>query len=376
MPLHNYKKQSCDNNSRLPHHHDHVVVVMVPFPAQGHLNQLLQLSRLISAYNIPIHYVGTATHNRQAKLRVHGWDPLSVSYIHFHELPTPTFQNPPPNPNSKIKFPYHLQPLFDVAAEELRSPVASLLRSLSAANRRVVIVNDSMMGSVVQDFIRFPNAEAYTFHSISAFTSFFFRWETAGKPFPVDEEILQKLPALDGCFTPQFTEFVINQSDYAKNSSGRIYNSCKEMEGPFLDLLSKQEISGNTKQWALGPFNPVRVQKGEEPNQRPNTHKCLEWLDKQGMNEVILVSFGTTTSFCDEQIREIAIGLEKSEQKFIWVLRDADKGDRAVRILMAEDLGHEMRKRASKLGESVRCSVADGGSTKVEFDAFIAHITR
>ncbi|CAI9099835.1 OLC1v1036717C1 [Oldenlandia corymbosa var. corymbosa] len=385
--------------------HDQVVVVMVPFPAQGHLNQLLQLSRLISAYNIPVHYVGTATHNRQAKLRVHGWDPLSISNIHFHELPSPTFQNPPPDPNSKIKFPYHLQSLFDAAAEELRSPVASLLRSLSDANRRVVIVNDSMMGSVVQDFIRLPNAEAYTFHSISAFTSFFFRWETAGKPFPVDEEILQKLPALDRCFTPQFTEFVIYQSDYAKNSSGRIYNSCKEMEGTFLDLLSKQEISGNTKQWAFGPFNPVRIEKGEEQNQRPTTHKCLEWLDKQSMNEVILVSFGTTTSFSDEQIREIAIGLEKSKQKFIWVLRDADKGDvfvddcggrsmelpdghddrlvtstmveRAVRILMAQDyLGHEMRKRASKLGESVRCSVVDGGSTKVEFDAFIAHITR
>ncbi|KAM1321372.1 hypothetical protein PS2_014059 [Malus domestica] len=29
----------------------------------------------------------------------------------------------------------------------------------------------------------------------------------------------------------------------------------------------------------------------------------------------------------DEQIQELAIGLEESKQKFIWVLRDADKGD-------------------------------------------------
>ena len=29
----------------------------------------------------------------------------------------------------------------------------------------------------------------------------------------------------------------------------------------------------------------------------------------------------------DEQIQEIATGLEQSKQKFIWVLRDADKGD-------------------------------------------------
>ncbi|CAI9099836.1 OLC1v1036718C1 [Oldenlandia corymbosa var. corymbosa] len=482
----NYNIQSRSQTGLLRRNHlDPVAVVMVPFPAQGHLNQLLQLSRLISAYNIPVHYVGTAAHNLQAKLRAHSRDPLSASNIHFHELPTPTFQNPPPDPNSNIKFPCHLQPLFDAASEELRGPVAALVRSLSAINRRVVIINDSLMGSVVQDFTRLTNAEAYTFHSISAFTSFFFRWESAGKPFPVDEEILKIIPALNGCFTPQFTEFIINQSDYAKNSSGRIYNSCKEMEGPFIDLLSKQEISGNTKQWALGPFNPVRVEKGK-PNQ---SHKCLEWLEKQGMNEVIFVSFGTTTSFSDEQICEIAIGLEKSEQKFIWVLRDADKGDvfvkdsgrrsiqlpdgfeermerkglglvvrnwapqlailehaatggfmshcgwnscmesltmgvpiaawpmhsdqprnavlvtkvlkvgvavkdwacgdgdynklvtssmvdRAVRMLMAEERGHLMRKRAAKLGAAVRSSVADGGATKKEFDAFIAHITR
>ncbi|WMV52768.1 hypothetical protein MTR67_046153 [Solanum verrucosum] len=48
-----------------------VAVVMVPLPAQGHLNQLLHLSRLISLYNIPVHYVGATTHIRQAKFPVH-----------------------------------------------------------------------------------------------------------------------------------------------------------------------------------------------------------------------------------------------------------------------------------------------------------------
>uniref|UniRef100_A0A2N9FG78 Glycosyltransferase N-terminal domain-containing protein n=1 Tax=Fagus sylvatica TaxID=28930 RepID=A0A2N9FG78_FAGSY len=38
-----------------------------PFPAQGHLNQLLHLSRLIMSYNIPIHYACSAMHHiRQA----------------------------------------------------------------------------------------------------------------------------------------------------------------------------------------------------------------------------------------------------------------------------------------------------------------------
>lgn len=55
--------------------------------------------------------------------------------------------------------------------------------------------------------------------------------------------------------------------------------------------------------------------------------RCLNWLSKQPPNNVIFVSFGTTTSFSKEQITEIATGLEKSNQKFVWVVRDADKGD-------------------------------------------------
>ncbi|CAI9287761.1 unnamed protein product [Lactuca saligna] len=53
----------------------------------------------------------------------------------------------------------------------------------------------------------------------------------------------------------------------------------------------------------------------------------LEWLDKQAQDSVIYVSFGTTTSLSDDEIRELANGLENSQHKFIWVLRDADKGD-------------------------------------------------
>ncbi|KAM7481190.1 hypothetical protein LguiB_005773 [Lonicera macranthoides] len=53
----------------------------------------------------------------------------------------------------------------------------------------------------------------------------------------------------------------------------------------------------------------------------------MEWLNEQEVRSVIYVSFGTTISMTDEEIKELAMGLEKSEQKFLWVLRDADKGN-------------------------------------------------
>ncbi|KAE8683606.1 Zeatin O-xylosyltransferase [Hibiscus syriacus] len=295
-----------------------VTVVIVPFPAQGHLNQLLHLSRIILSYGIPVHYVSLSTHNRQANVRVHGWDPVAVAGFHFHDFQVPPFSSPPPNPHAGIQFPSHLQPCFD-ACSHLREPVGELLRTLSSQARRVIVIHDSMMGSVVQDAPSVPNSESYAFHTVSAFTLFFYMWESMGKPqFNVE---MPDVPSLDGCFTEDFSEFISVQHKYLNVNVGSISNTSKVIEGTYLGLL---ETIRAKQHWALGPLNPLRV---PEKDSSGNRHHCLEWLDKQAINSVLYVSFGTTTSMEDEQIQELAIGLRRSEQAFIWVLRDADKCD-------------------------------------------------
>ncbi|XP_016480457.1 zeatin O-glucosyltransferase-like [Nicotiana tabacum] len=312
---------SCNHSQNGQFLPQEVVVVVVPFPAQGHLNQLLHLSRLISSYNIPVHYITTKIHSHQVNLRAHGFNPLSTNNIHFHEFSTPVFNSPSPNynSNSSNKFPSHLTPSSQFSSN-LRKPVAKILHSLSHKNRRIIIIHDSLMGSVVQDFLTIPNAEAYTFHSVSAFTLFLYVWESIGKPFAIDTDMIKELPSNEGCFSPEFDKFVKSEHAYSTFSSGKIYNTSKAIEDTFLDLLSKEQISKGKKQWALGPFNPAVIQGTHQQR-----HKSLIWLDKQVPKSVIFVSFGTTCSFSDEQIKEIAIGLERSQQKFIWVLRDADK---------------------------------------------------
>lgn len=62
---------------------DEVAIVMVPFPGQGHLNQLLQLACLItSSYDdLPVYYVGSATHNLQARVRANALNPSDIAKI-------------------------------------------------------------------------------------------------------------------------------------------------------------------------------------------------------------------------------------------------------------------------------------------------------
>ncbi|CDP12478.1 unnamed protein product [Coffea canephora] len=300
---------------------------MVPLPAQGHLNPLLHLSCLISSHNIPVYYIGLATHIRQAKVRVQGWDPLVISNINFHEFSIPCYETPPPNPNAGTKFPVQLVPLF-YASIKLREPVYALLEQLSRATKRLVVIFDSAMPYVIQDAHLIPNVESYSFSIFPAFYCYAFIWELEGKPTLAEPELLdllKVLPSNERCTPPEMMEFIKLQQDSKPIISGYLLNTCREIEGPYLDLLTKTSIIDNDKQWAVGPLNPVVIIDGlKNSNKR---HYCLEWLDKQAQDSVIFVSFGSTTSLSDEEAAEVAIGLEKSGQKFIWVLRDADKGD-------------------------------------------------
>ncbi|CAI9763271.1 unnamed protein product [Fraxinus pennsylvanica] len=49
---------------------------------------------------------------------------------------------------------------------------------------------------------------------------------------------------------------------------------------------------------------------------------CLAWLDQQPPNSVIYVAFGSFTIFDQNQFQELAIGLELTNRPFLWVVRE------------------------------------------------------
>nr|GMD17019.1 zeatin O-xylosyltransferase-like [Ipomoea batatas] len=299
---------------------------MVPLPAQGHLNQLLQFCCLISSYGLPVHYVGSAIHNQQARLRANGLDPNKISKIHFHDLPTPHFDSPPPNPNAPIKFPAHMQPTWD-ASQLLRHSTATILRELASKARKLVIIHDYLMSSVVQDGASLSNAEFYTFNCVSVLCMVSYIYQQLGAQFVEKEgELKELLPTYGGCATEEIMRLGDAQREYAKFKAGDIHNSNRLIEGRFIDLLEQGleqgEMAQRWSQWFIGPILP------EKPGLISNkANSCLDWLDQQPKSSVLYISFGTMTSMSDREVRELALGLEQSKQRFIWVLRDADKGD-------------------------------------------------
>ncbi|PON53928.1 UDP-glucuronosyl/UDP-glucosyltransferase [Parasponia andersonii] len=456
-----------------------VVVVMVPYVAQSHMNLLLQFSNVVSSYDIPVHYVGSALNNSHVKSRAS--DPLQdLAKIHFHDFQIPISPDISPSnttTSSSKTTNSELQVRRTEATKHLREPVAALLRSLSQTARRLVVVYDSFMASVVQDVVSLRNAEAYSFLSISVIAGLAFTSEALEQN---DNSIVptKDLPSMEVCFPSAVVgNFVASQLRLSHFKAGELNNSCRAIEGSFIDQISS--ISSKMKRWAVGPLHQMTTYKELIKDQ---DKWLFEWLDQQEPNNVLYISFGTIFTLSDEDINEIALGLEQSGVKFIWVLRGhADKVNslsnegrgpqlpdgfeermrgmglvvrewvpqvkilehpstggfmshcgwnscmesismgvplaawplqvdqplnallitevlkvgvavrewwqrdelvtssmisRAVRKLMASEGGEEMRKRVAEIGEKVKRSAAEGGDCRLEWDSFIAHITR
>ncbi|CAN6460606.1 unnamed protein product [Victoria cruziana] len=296
-----------------------VVVLVLPFPAQGHLSPLLHFSRLLALRRLPVVFLGSSVHNRQARLRLQGWDLASFPSISFHDLPFPPCSIPDPDPESTVKFPAHLQPIFD-ASDRVRDPLDQLLAETSATARRVVVVHDPLMSFAAELGSKYPNVEAFAFRCIGAFSSLSFQLNQQKEPKAIRPNL--DLVSPNGCFTGEFLEFVHRRHRRVHLTKGEIFNTFHDIEGEFVQMLSRMPSYKNRRIWGIGPVFPIQLEKISYP--KPH---MLSWLDEQPERSVLYVSFGSISSLSSAQIYQLALGLERSGHRFLWVLHRADRGD-------------------------------------------------
>ncbi|OEL30970.1 Cis-zeatin O-glucosyltransferase 1 [Dichanthelium oligosanthes] len=333
-----------------------VAVVTVPFPAQGHLNQLLHLSLLLASRGLPVYYAAPEPHLREARARLHGWgggsDSLLLATVRFRALEVPAHASPAPDPASP--FPAHMLPLFKAFCAGARAPLAALLEELSASHRRVVVLHDRMAAFAAGEAARLPNAEALGVHCLAA--SYNVGWADPGHALLKEHGLVFHPP--DACATKEFVALakLMGQERRRAPGAGMVVNTCRALEGEFLDVLAGIPSSDGHKLFAVGPLSPVLLPDASASAAR---HECLDWLDKQPPSSVLYVSFGTTSSLRQEQVRELAAALRDSGQRFIWVLRDADRAD------MRDEAAAESRARLAVAASGLGDATAQGAGVVV-----------
>ncbi|CAD6217726.1 unnamed protein product [Miscanthus lutarioriparius] len=68
---------------------------------------------------------------------------------------------------------------------------------------------------------------------------------------------------------------------------------------------------------------PLVVGASDGDGETKEKHECLAWLDEQPERSVVFLCFGSSgfATHSEEQLKEIAVGLERSGHRFLWVVR-------------------------------------------------------
>ncbi|CAL5442020.1 unnamed protein product [Camellia sinensis] len=153
-------------------------------------------------------------------------------------------------------------------------------------------------------FAKVPNSPIYPWWQLSAL----YRYYVEGDPV---------------------SEFIKDGFESNMASWGLVFNSFSELERVYLDHLMK--VLGHDRVWAVGPLVPPPVNDQSSPIERGGSSSVLpsdvlSWLDTCEDRTVVYVCFGSQAVLSNKQMEELALGLEKSGVKFIWCIKEPTKG--------------------------------------------------
>ncbi|XP_043700804.1 UDP-glycosyltransferase 88F5-like [Telopea speciosissima] len=116
-------------------------------------------------------------------------------------------------------------------------------------------------------------------------------------------------------------------------SNGILVNTVESLEPRALKALSDGLCIPDRPTPPICCVGPIIAADDRTGGEHGEKHECLTWLDSQPSRSVVFLCFGSLGLFSAAQLKEIAIGLEKSGQRFLWVVRNPPTEDNSWRNL-------------------------------------------
>ncbi|CAM0907740.1 unnamed protein product [Alopecurus aequalis] len=132
-------------------------------------------------------------------------------------------------------------------------------------------------------------------------------------------QLTDHLAAADG--GDAWSKFIRRQIAAFSRADTLLVNTVEKLEPKGLSML--RQWLNNVPIFPVGPL--LRTARSPSPSAEKTmtASPILAWLDKQPPGSVLYVSFGSQYTISERQTRELALGLEKSGHRFLWVIRPA-----------------------------------------------------
>ncbi|KAK9157095.1 hypothetical protein Scep_003669 [Stephania cephalantha] len=338
-----------ENSNNKPH------VVCIPYPAQGHINPMFMLAKLLHQKGFHITFVNTE-YNHKRLMKSRGPDSVEgLPDFRFETIP----DGLPPTDNDDVT--QDIPTLCYYTSETCLGPFRGLANKLNHTNPITCIVSDSIMSFSVEvseelgiPHVFFWTASACGLMGYWHYPDLFQRGlapledssyltngylETPIDWIPGLKDIrLKDIPNFIWTTNPDefMPQYVINELSRAHRATAIIINTFDDLEGDIVDAIRsilKPPV------YTIGSLHSLL--KHNIPEHSPITSiasnlwkedtECLDWLDSNPPNSVVYLNFGSITVMSPQQLVEFAWGLANSNQSFLWVIRpDLVTGDSAI----------------------------------------------
>ncbi|MCO5602828.1 hypothetical protein L7F22_056967 [Adiantum nelumboides] len=362
--------------------------LLLPYPAQGHINPLLQLGKRLAAQGVRV-TVATMVHLHAKLQRAQDLSSSSGSQqqpISGDLLQLTSIEDGLPADFERDKWTPALVEVVDCTLQE---GALGLIHMLAAQGRPVTcIVGDFFLrwtSSLAQraalpEFVFWPQcASTYSvfLHVDGLVSAGYDPYEANGFDMAIHPADLPFESPVGKSALEWLRELLAFRFTRIGKAHGVIVNSFEALEPQVfkaLNLELQQSVPHPQygHNWPrciklVGPLVPsalVREEKGDEVSGtslwQEEVEECRQWLDQQPAASVLFVAFGSFAVMEVEQVRELALGLAASSQRFLWVIRDG-----AVKAKPLQDGSFDTAAYEGKLEEALPEGFMQGSLGKV-----------
>nr|BAG80542.1 glycosyltransferase [Lycium barbarum] len=328
--------------------------VCIPFPAQGHINPMLKLAKILHHKGFHITFVNTE-YNHRRLLKSRGPNALNgLSSFRYETIPDGL---PPCDADATQDIPSLCESTTTTCLGPFKDLLAKLNNTLEVPPVSC-IVSDGVMSftfAAAQELgvpeVLFWTTSACGFLGYMHYSTIIEKGYTPLKDasyltngylettldcIPGMENIrLRDLPSFLRTTNPDefMVKFVLQETEKARKASAIVLNTFETLESEVLESL-------RTLLPPVYPIGPLHLLvkhvddenlKGLGSSLWKEEPECIQWLDTKEPNSVVYVNFGSITVMTPNQLIEFAWGLANSQQDFLWIIRpDIVSGDEAI----------------------------------------------
>ncbi|CAL1393070.1 unnamed protein product [Linum trigynum] len=307
--------------------------LIIPYPAQGHINPMLQFSKRLIPRGVRVTLVNTRF---IAKTVANSSSSAAASSTTIH-LATISDGFDEGGFAAAGSTDAYISTFERIGSQTLSQLITNLSETEYPAT---CVIYDPFIPWCLDVAKRFGLTGAAFFTQSCAVGSIYYHCHKGWLKPPVLEAqtLIPGLPPLEPKDMPSFIyvygsypaafDMLLAQFDNIDKADWVLCNAIYELEQETADWLSKL--------WpmkTIGPTIPSMYLDQQLQDDKdygfsifkPDSKQCMDWLDNKPTGSVIYVSFGSMASLGLEQMEELSHGLKNSNHYFLWVVRASEE---------------------------------------------------